>query len=212
MKARVRADGVLLEEIAVNNGLRQGCTLAPVLFNFHACLVAERWSSRMADVEGAGTYLHFKFDQILFRKSTRNAQETQVTECQFADDAALLARTQTGAEKAMMEYEEAAQVFGLHISLEKTKLMVVGRAAQDEDRTPIRVGDGEIEWVDEFTYLGSLITANGRTEADMDRRIACASRAFGHTSLCCLQRPTPEHYHQADGVPGMCALSTAVQL
>ncbi len=64
MKARVRVDGVLLEEIAVNNGLRQGCTLAPVLFNLYACLVAERWSSRKADVEVAGTYLRLSLTKI----------------------------------------------------------------------------------------------------------------------------------------------------
>ncbi len=34
--------------------------------------------------------------------------------------------------------------------------MVVGCAAQDEDRTPIRVGDGEIKCVNAFMYLGSL--------------------------------------------------------
>ncbi len=196
MKARVRVDGVLLEEIAVNNGLRQGCTLAPVLFNLHACLVAERWSSRMADVEGAGTYLRFKFNQRLFRRSTRNAQETQVTECQFADDAALLARTQTGAEKATLEY---VQVFGLQASPENTKLMVVGRAAQDEDRTPIRVGDGEIECVDEFTYEWKDGGRRGQT-------YCMHFQGFRRTSLCCLQRPTPDHYHQADGVPGMVLL------
>ena len=40
MKARVCIDGELLEEeISVDNGLRQGCTLAPTLFNLYACVV-----------------------------------------------------------------------------------------------------------------------------------------------------------------------------
>ena len=33
MKARIRVDGELLEKIEVNNDLRQGCTMAPTLFN-----------------------------------------------------------------------------------------------------------------------------------------------------------------------------------
>ena len=37
MRARVRVDGELLEEIEVNNGLQQGCTMAPILFNLYAC-------------------------------------------------------------------------------------------------------------------------------------------------------------------------------
>ena len=35
MRARVRLDGVVLEEICVQNGLRQGCCMAPVLFNLY---------------------------------------------------------------------------------------------------------------------------------------------------------------------------------
>ena len=46
MTANVKVDDELLEGIYVRNGLRQGCTLAPTLFNLYACLVAERWSSR----------------------------------------------------------------------------------------------------------------------------------------------------------------------
>jgi len=103
MKAQVRVNGELSEKIDMENGLRQGCTLAPVLFNLYACLVVERWRSRVAEVDGAGTYLRFKFDQKLFRRPTRNAQESQITEGQFADDAALLATSQAGAEQIMRE-------------------------------------------------------------------------------------------------------------
>ena len=41
MVARIRVDGELLEEIEVSNGLRQGCTMAPTLFNVYACVVAD---------------------------------------------------------------------------------------------------------------------------------------------------------------------------
>ena len=40
--ARICIDGEPLEEeISVDNGLRQGCTMAPSLFNLYACLVVE---------------------------------------------------------------------------------------------------------------------------------------------------------------------------
>ena len=77
--------GRVARGIDVNSGLRQSCTLTPVLvlFNIYACLVVERWAARVANVEGVG-----------------------MTECQFADDAALLATTREGAEQAMREYTE----------------------------------------------------------------------------------------------------------
>lgn len=39
--------------------------------------------------------------------------------------------------------------------------------------------DGQIECVSEFPYLGSLIADNGRIDAEIDKRIASASKAFG---------------------------------
>ncbi len=56
---------------------------------------------------------------------------------------------------------------------------MTGREAKDSDRAPIPVCDGEIDVVEEFPYLGSIIAANGKMDADVERRIAQASRAFG---------------------------------
>ena len=64
MRARVRVDGELLDEIEVNNGLRQGCTMAPILFNLYACVVAERWLDRVQNEEGVGTRMLYKLDNI----------------------------------------------------------------------------------------------------------------------------------------------------
>ena len=49
-------------------------------------------------MEGEGTCIHYKLDQQLYRRSTRGAEQECLTECQFADDVALLATTHGGAE------------------------------------------------------------------------------------------------------------------
>ena len=104
-KAKIRLDGVVLEEISVQNGLRQGCCMAPVLFNLYTCLVVERWLARVEGVEGTGITVHYKYDQRLFRRYTRNAMINWMTECLFADDGALLASTRSGAETAVCAYQ-----------------------------------------------------------------------------------------------------------
>ena len=57
--------------------------------------------------------------------------------------------------------------------------MVVGHGIHNADVESIPVGDGVIECVSEFSYLGSIIAANGRIDREIDKRIGNASRAFG---------------------------------
>ena len=179
MKARIRMGGVMLKSIDVKNGLRQGCCMAPVLFNLYTCLAVERWLARVKENEGVGITIKFKYDRKLFRRYTANACEKKLTECQFADDAALLSSTRSGAETAAVEYQRTGSDFGLTVSIPKTKAMVTGRLVEESDREPIVLEGGDIMTVDEFPYLGSLIDSSGRAAVDMERRVAQASRAFG---------------------------------
>ena len=180
MKARLSINGQLMEEeVEVENGLRQGCTLAPTLFSLYACLVMERWTAQVRDLEGVGTSMLCKLDGKLFRRSTRGSQQVHLTECQFADDAALLATTRSGAEQAILIYINVAKAFGLTVSLPKTKLMVTGFGVEEEDVAPITVRSEVIECVDHFSYLGSVVSSDGRIDAEVDCRIAKASKAFG---------------------------------
>ena len=107
MRARVRVDGELLEEIEVNNGLRQGCTMAPILFNLYACMVAERWLDRVQNEEGVGTLMLYKLDQHVFHRSSRNACEMIMRE--FADDVVLMASTRQAAEAVFKTYVNVTQ-------------------------------------------------------------------------------------------------------
>ena len=67
MRAVIRLEGTSLEEISVENGLRQGCCMAPVLFNLYTCLVVQRWLVRMEGVGVVGVTVKYKYDGKLFR-------------------------------------------------------------------------------------------------------------------------------------------------
>ena len=130
-------------------------------------------------IEGVGISLNYKLDEKLFRGYTKNAKQAYLTEGQFADDAALLATMHSGAETAMSEFASTASDFGLSVSFTKTKIMAAGREITEEDQSSLSVGPEMIENVKEFPYLGSVIASSGRVDADIDRRIAQASKAFG---------------------------------
>ena len=118
-------------------------------------------------------------DQHLFRRSTTNACDVRIHKEEFADDVALLASTREAAGIAVRVYMEVDKSFGLTLSFEKTKFMVVGYGVDEGDMLPLDLPSGSIDWVSEFPYLGSLIAESGRAYEEVDRRIACASRAFG---------------------------------
>ena len=179
MRAQICCNGKLSDDIKVDNGLRQGCSIAPTLFNLYACLMVERWKEKVKELEGVGILLNYKLDEKLFRRYTRNAEKAHLTEGQFADDAALLATTHSGAELALTEFASTANDFGLNVSFTKTKVMAAGRAITEEDESPLSIGPETIENVKEFPYLGSVVASTGRVDTDIDRRIAQASKAFG---------------------------------
>jgi len=64
--------------------------------------------------------------------------------------------TKNSIIKATVELERVVRACGLTISILKTKLLVAGRNITQNDLDPISIGDGTIETVSSFRYLGSV--------------------------------------------------------
>ena len=178
MKAEVTVDGATTAEIDVNNGLRQGCTIAPTLFNLYFNYVIEQWRKRS---QPFGMDVHYKCGGKLVGERTRRPLKTTVTELQFADDAALVGSSREEIVRGARTLDKVASEWGLTLSLSKTKLLVAGTWSED-DLQPISIREDSIEAVTEFKYLGSVVEAHGEVLKDVEDKIARASRAFG--ALC----------------------------
>ena len=175
MSAKLRINGQDVEgEIRVSNGLRQGYTMAPALFNLFFNLVVETWREQCME-EGI-TILH-KADGRLVGSRASKCDTEKLSELQFADDIVILAQTKEKAVHAMSKLFEITSQWGLTISVPKTKVLVVG--GSDEEEHFLSVGDRQLEIVEEFKYLGSVIHHSGSAQSDIEGRIATASRAFG---------------------------------
>ena len=151
-----------LEKIQVNNGLRQGCTMASTLFNIYASVVAERWTEAVQGIEEAGIELHYKLDQQLFRRSTRGTSKVRALKVEFANDDVLVAFSKEVVKAAGRAYVDVTKALGLTVNLSKTMFMVVRHGVTMEDKLPLPLkNNGAVQWVSEFTFLGSVVAHNG---------------------------------------------------
>ena len=183
MQAEVRVGDSRSGSFQVRNGLRQGCTLAPTLFSIYFSAVVANWHGGCSETGGNVLFQHRK--KLVGDKTAKSRLCTvRVTESQFADDAALYAGFRKGLESMTTTFVEEASKWGLTVSLEKTKGMAMGEGLRNANVTPILVEGGEIEIVDNFTYLGSVISKDGYVTNDVKGWNAKASRAFG-----CLRGP-----------------------
>lgn len=74
---------------------------------------------------------------------------------------------------------DVASFLKLTVSFAKTNFIMIESGIVEAKKLPLAVGDNTIEWVSEFPYLGSLVSDDGRIDAEVEKRIANASKAFG---------------------------------
>ena len=78
------------DEIQVTNGLRQGCTFAPTLYNLYFSAMVAYWRDWCLQ---AGVRVRFKMGRKLVEDKTAKVrfQVTKIFESKFTDDVALCA-------------------------------------------------------------------------------------------------------------------------
>jgi len=102
-------------------------------------------------------------------------KRNRLTDLDFADDIAIVAEEENVCQEMTTKLEEQSAQVGLNISQEKTKAMGITQRSSPQ---PIAVAQGNIEYVERFTYLGSVISSDGDVEADINTRLAKAAAVF----------------------------------
>ena len=150
----------LLEPIPIGNGIKQGCILAPTLFSIFFSMMLQH-ATEVLDVED-GVYIRYRTDSSLFNLRRLQAHtkisERLIRELLFADDAALVAHSESALQRITSCFAEAAELFGLEVSLKKTEVLHQP-APQEEYHPPhISIWETELKAVQQFTYLGCTIS------------------------------------------------------
>ena len=93
----------------------------------------------------------------------------------FADDQAILSSSNKGLQILMNRLDEVSKDYGMRINVKKTKIMKISKYGGN---MKIVINGTELEQVDEYVYLGSLITQDAKCHWEIRRRTAMGKEAF----------------------------------
>ena len=165
MMSTVSYNGATSDPFLIISGVKQGCVLAPTLFGIFFC----RFLLHAFSVNEDGVYLHTRSNCRLFNLA-RPRVKTNVRHVTMRERLSL--RTMLLWQHTLINlFSHACEGFGLTISIKKTVVM-----GQGSDSLPsVYLGSQELDVVDRFQHLGSIISSNISLEPEINNRIAKAA-------------------------------------
>ena len=156
--AQIRTE-FLSEKISIMKGVRQGDTLSPVLF-----------TSAVEEI--------FKRVEI---ENGVDINGEKLSNLRFADDIILFAESREGLEKLLNDLNTEGKKDGMKMNKKKTKIMC-NEVAKGQQRRGISVDGEQLEEVEEYKYLGRLLTPGNEIAKEIEQRITSGWRRFGQYS------------------------------
>ena len=189
MRACVRFDDrVCSRWFAVEQGLRQGCVLAPLLFNIFFAAVINGASTRFKADEGimdALVYLREKRGVGGRGEATagESVLATPLWGMLYADDAGVVSRSPEQLRKMMEVIVVVCAAFGLTLSETKTEIICLrAKGMPESTATFIVEAAGQVyNQTNKFVYLGGNVNHNADLSIVVDRRIRngwCSFRKY----------------------------------
>ena len=148
------------EEFSLQRGVRQGDPISPKLFT----AVLEEIFRKMKQKYGV------------------NIDGKKLFNLRFADDIVLLSESHGELNKVLSELAATSKEVGLTMNMKKTKIMTNGV------KKPIKIENEEIEYIDEYIYLGQLISFENKSEKEITRRISSAWKQFWSLKFVLLEK------------------------
>ena len=147
--SRVRVGKNLSDMFPVRNGLKKGDALSPLLFNF-----AFGYAIRRDKVNRDGLKL--------------NGTHQLLT---YTDDVNILGESVQTVRKNAETLVAATKDTGLEVNPDKTKYMIMSRDQNARRGHSMESDNGPIEKVEEFKYLGTMLTNQNSFQEEIKSRL-----------------------------------------
>ena len=111
----------------------------------------------------------------------------------YADDQVILASSAKQLQDMVTLMNEAFKSKGMNINVNNTTVVEFG-TDKDVSLCDVKINDVSMEQVNDFVYLGSMFTRNGKIDADVERRVNAGKKVDGGihavvTTSRCFKRP-----------------------
>ena len=137
-KSCIRIGDKRTEFFDVNNGVKQGCILSPILFNM--------FLSDLVSIFRHQASAPAKLDQSV------------IGSLFWADDIVILAESKEGLQNSLDELHKYCVANKVKVNVEKTKCMIFNKGGKMLKGNSFYFNKQEIDIVRTFSYLGFLLT------------------------------------------------------
>ena len=179
MMVRVVDTHGVSDAFPVQNGTKQGCVLAPILFNlFYAAMMTDALNDNEAGVK-----LTYRLDGGIFNlrrlQAKTKVKDVLSSDFLYADDCCLVAHTLADAQHVTDRFARSASRFGLSINVKKTEVMIQSASVNGSHSDTVYIDNSPLSTVNNFCYLGSSLSNDATIDHEISQRISKASASFG---------------------------------
>ena len=128
----------ITQSFRINQGVKQGCILSPLLFNIFLSDLPDQLNNGDA-------------------RPVRISETESLNSLIWADDLLILSETENGLNTMLKNLTSYTEQNLMHVNLDKTKCMIFNKTGRLIKRTFL-LGNKRLEIVKEYKYLGFLVT------------------------------------------------------
>ena len=157
-QACIKVTNGISHTFTVNQGVKQGCILSPLLFNIFMSDLQEKLEEEEND-------------------PTQIAPNEMCSCLIWADDLLVLSQSEKGLQSMLNELYTFSETNGLKANMDKTKIMIFNKSGRHTRRS-FSLGGTKVDTTREYKYLGFKMTPSGEINSGLIDLKERALKAF----------------------------------